>query len=82
MENWTDVKKFVPNNNRDVLVVTIENGNVFYHVAQYWKGEWVTHSEQLHYVTNWMELPPFTVRLEKLFIKTDLTDEPSNEEQN
>ena len=38
MENWTDVKKFVPNNNRDVLVVTIENGNVFYHVAQYWKG--------------------------------------------
>ncbi len=82
MENWTDVKKFVPSNNRDVLVVTIENGNVFYHVARYWKGEWVTHSEQLHYVTNWMELPPFTVRLEKLFIKTDLTDEPSHEEQN
>jgi|688.fasta_scaffold1389590_1 hypothetical protein len=63
---FVDAKKEVPNGNRDVLVITTENGMRFYHVAQYWDGKWYTHSEQLHFVTDWMELPPFRAVAEKI----------------
>lgn len=57
ISKWNDAGVTQPTHKSDVLVKTNEDGNVYHHIAQYHNGDWVTRSEELHYVTQWMELP-------------------------
>lgn len=75
---WTSVKEAVPNNERNLLVLTNEGEPKFYHVAQYFDGTWATHSEILHYVTHWMELPPLPAGGVILNSKTSLNEPTKN----
>lgn len=74
---WISVKDKLPENSIDVLILTNEGGCHFCHVGSIWgKKEWATHSEVLHHVTHWMQLPelPEEACLKKKVSEVEILD--------